>query len=61
MEIETYNVYISNDCVARDMSLDTAIILVRGLFHNYYNEPMPSVRIERQWREPAKEEIKAWE
>jgi hypothetical protein len=47
MEIETYNVYISNDCVARDMSLDTAIILVRGLFHNYYNEPMPSIRIER--------------
>ena len=61
MDVEYYNVYMGEECMAKDMSLDTAIILVKGLFHTYYNEPMPRIYIERQWRPMTKEEVEKWD
>jgi hypothetical protein len=45
--IETkYNVLIGKQVIAKDMTLDNAVIFLKGLFNEYYNYPMLAVTIE---------------
>ncbi len=45
MEIK-YNVLIGKRVVAKDMTLENAVIFLKGLFNEYYNDPMLAVTIE---------------
>ena len=45
MEIK-YNVLIGKRVVAKDMTLENAVIFLKGLFNEYYNDSMLSVTIE---------------
>jgi hypothetical protein len=40
------NVLIGKRIVAKDMTLENAVIFLKGLFNEYYNDPMLSVTIE---------------
>ena len=45
--IETkYNVLIGKQVIAKDMTLDNAVIFLKGLFNEYYNDTMLAVTIE---------------
>ena len=45
--IETkYNVLIGKQVIARDMTLDNAVIFLKGLFNEYYNDHLLAVTIE---------------
>ncbi len=45
--IETkYNVLIGKRVVASNMTLENAVILLKGLFNEYYNDTMLAVTIE---------------
>ena len=41
-----YNVLIGKQIVAKDMTLDNAVIFLKGLFNEYYTDPMLAVTIE---------------
>ena len=41
-----YNVLIGKRIVAKDMTLENAIIFLKGLFNEYFNDPMLAVTIE---------------
>ena len=41
-----YNVLIGKRVVAKDMTLENAIIFLKGLFNEYFNDPMLAVTIE---------------
>jgi hypothetical protein len=41
-----YNVLIGKRIVAKDMTLENAVIFLKGLFNEYYNDPMLAVTIE---------------
>lgn len=45
MEIK-YNVLIGKRIVAKDMTLENAVIFLKGLFNEYYNDSMLAVTIE---------------
>ena len=45
MEVR-YNVLIGKRIVAKDMTLENAVIFLKGLFNEYYNDPMLAVTIE---------------
>lgn len=45
MEVR-YNVLIGKRVVAKDMTLENAVIFLKGLFNEYYNDSMLSVTIE---------------
>ena len=45
MEVK-YNVLIGKRIVAKDMTLENAVIFLKGLFNEYFNDPMLSVTIE---------------
>ena len=45
MEVR-YNVLIGKRIVAKDMTLENAVIFLKGLFNEYYNDSMLSVTIE---------------
>ena len=42
-----YNVYIDEQKVASHMSLQFALILIKGIYAEFYNEPGLKVTIER--------------
>ena len=45
--IETrYNVLVGKQVVAEKMTLDNAVIFLKGLFNEYYNDTMLAVTIE---------------
>ena len=45
--VETkYNVLIGKQVIAKDMTLDNAVIFLKGLFNEYYNDTMLAVTIE---------------
>jgi hypothetical protein len=46
MEEIKYNVLIGKRIVAKDMTLENAVIFLKGLFNEYYNDPMLAVTIE---------------
>ena len=41
-----YNVLIGKRIVAKDMTLENAVIFLKGLFNEYYNDSMLAVTIE---------------
>lgn len=43
-----YQVLVGEDVVASDMNLEVAMILVKGLFQTYYEEPELRVSIKVQ-------------
>lgn len=60
--IETkYNVLIGKQIVASGMTLENAVIFLKGLFNEYYNDTMLAVTIEvankETLTETAKEEM----
>lgn len=46
MNERKYSVVIDDTTVAQEMNLETALILVKGLFETYYAEPKISICIE---------------
>ncbi len=56
--IETkYNVLIGKQIIAKDMTLDNAVIFLKGLFNEYYNDPMLAVTIEVTKNEEEENQI----
>lgn len=53
MGIELFSLWIDSDCVAKEMSMETAAVLMKALFNEYYNEPDLKITIERQNYEPV--------
>jgi hypothetical protein len=45
---DKYRVIMGGHIIARDMSLDHATILLKGIFDEYYAEPGLEVTIQRQ-------------
>ena len=41
-----YNVLIGKQVVAKDMTLENAVIFLKGLFNEYFNDPLLAVTIE---------------
>ncbi len=48
MGVIKFLVIVDGDVLARDMELDTALILASALFTKYYNEPDMKVTIARE-------------
>lgn len=48
MGVIKFSVVIDDEVLARDMELDTALILASALFTKYYNEPDMKVTIARE-------------
>lgn len=48
---DLYMVLEGNTILASKMTLDTALIMVKGYFEHYYEEPRLTVTIERMPRE----------
>lgn len=48
MDVIKFSVIVDGDALARDMELDTALILASALFTKYYNEPDMKVTIARE-------------
>ncbi len=53
MSCDTYSVWVENICVGQGMSIDHAVIFLKALMQEFYNEPTLSIAIQR---EPPKEE-----
>lgn len=47
MSEERYEVWVDEKCYAKEMRLDTALILVKGLFNEWYAEDDISIKIRR--------------
>ena len=47
MSSEFYNVYIDDNCVAKYMPLQFALILVKAIYGEFYAEPNLKVTIEK--------------
>lgn len=45
-----YKVFINNEVVAKDMDIRTAIVLIRALFEEYYNDYTMTVSIKQEDR-----------
>ena len=60
--IESYNVYFDKVCVAKDMDLEHALLLVKAMFRDDVNIHLDdmNVRIERTFRPFTKEEVDDW-
>lgn len=57
--IETkYNVLIGKQIVASGMTLENAVIFLKGLFNEYYNDTMLAVTIEVANKETLTETVK---
>lgn len=52
---DKYRVIMSGRIIARDMSLEYATILLKGIFEEYYAEPGLEVTIQRQSTEEVSE------
>ena len=51
MNESRYSVAVDGTMVAQRMNLETALILAKGLFEIYYEEPKISICIEREYEE----------
>ena len=47
MSSNFYNVYVDENCVAENMPLQFALILVKAIYGEFYAEPKLKVSIER--------------
>lgn len=54
---EFYNVYIDNNLVGQYMPLQFALILVKAIYSEFYNEPKLKVTIEKMQFETEAEEV----
>lgn len=52
---DKYRVIMSGHIIAKDMSLANAVILLKGIFDEYYAEPGLEVTIQRQSSEEVSE------
>lgn len=48
MGIELFSLWIDRTCVAKEMSIETAAVLMKALFEEYYNETNLEITIKRQ-------------
>lgn len=48
MGCDTYSVWIDKICIAQGMSLDWAVIFLKAVMQDLYNEPKLAVTIERE-------------
>ena len=48
MPKNSYEVLVDGQVYARDMDLDTALVLVEGLFDKWYQEPNLAITIQRE-------------
>lgn len=53
MENKIFSLWIDNVCMAKEMSSETAAILMTALFNEYYNEPDLKITIQREKYEPV--------
>ena len=53
MGIDLFSLWIDGTCVAKEMSIETASVLMKALFDEYYNETDLKFTIERQNYEPV--------
>lgn len=53
MGIELFSLWIDNVCVAKEMQIETAAVLMKALFNEYYNETDLKITIQRQNCEPV--------
>ena len=61
MEFETYNIYIIGErTVARDVSFDEMIRIVKDMCRSEFHSVDLDIRIERRWRPMTEEEVKNW-
>lgn len=51
MSSNFYNVYVDENCVAENMPLQFALILVKAIYGEFYAEPKLKVSIERVYSE----------
>ena len=58
MQSEYYKVYIDNNLVGDYMPLQFALILVKAIYSEFYNELNLKVMIEKQLYEATAEEVK---
>jgi len=47
MSEDKFNVLLNDAVVAQDMTLDTAMVLVKGLFNEYYREAKLKITIQK--------------
>ena len=47
MNSEFYNVYVDDNCVAKNMPLQFALILTKAIYTEFYAEPKLKVTIEK--------------
>lgn len=59
MEEEKYEIFIDNRKVGELIGLNSALIFIRGLFNEYYNDTKMTVSL-RRVREPIDED-EVWE
>lgn len=48
MQSDTYSVWFKEVCIARGMGIETALVLVKALFQEYWNDEELSYSIERE-------------
>lgn len=64
MEIETYNLYLGNVCVGKDMDLEHVLLLTKAIFRDdtaiQSVDDIINIRIERVFRPLTKEEVDNW-
>lgn len=48
MNLRKFDVYIDDEKVAENMDMDTAIVLVKALLNEYYNDPVLKVSIKER-------------
>ncbi len=48
MKEQRFTVYINEEIVARDLDLNTAAVLMKALFQEYYLDRLMVIKIERE-------------
>ncbi|GEM_PF-5003155 len=63
MNCDTYMIRCKREIIARGMTLETALVLLKALFLEFWREPTISYTIVREAKAEAKEDAKedAWE
>lgn len=61
MEVETYNLYFGNVCIAKDMDLEHILLLTKAIFHDdivmQSVDDIMNIRIERWFRPMAQKKV----
>ena len=57
MTEKRYKVFVNNEVVAENMDLNTATILVKALFEEYYNDYLMEITVKQMDKEKLDEDI----